>query len=81
MMEELTQAEFQSLLDLAYDHWNSRNWDDAIKAEQEAEELLDDREEWYPIWRDLIDYLEVFYRDHRRVLTYEEAVAWMMNEG
>lgn len=80
MMTELTQIDFQSLLDLAYDHWHADNWDDAIKAEQAAEKFLAGREAWFPIWRDLIDYLDLFYRHHRRALTHEEAVAWMMDQ-
>lgn len=80
-MNKLTQTELQKLFELACQHWLSRNWDEAIAAEMEAEEMLKDYKDGYAIWRDLIDYLEVFYQEQGRGMIYEEAVEWLGNQG
>ena len=52
-----------------------------MAAEMEAEEILNDYEDGYPIWRDLSDYLEVFYQEQGRGMIYEEAVEWLAKQG
>ena len=81
MLKKLTQTDLQRLFELAYTHGQAHNWDDAMEAELEVEQILEGCEDLFPIWRDLSDHLDVFYRANERGMIFEEAAAWLANEG
>ncbi len=81
MTKQLTRQDLCSLFDLACTYWLAKNWDEAMAAEFAAQKLLKDYEDRFPLWRDLIDYQEVFYRENGRRMTYEEAIEWMVKAG
>ncbi|MBN1992380.1 MAG: hypothetical protein JW953_06720 [Anaerolineae bacterium] len=81
MPKILTQTDKQNLFNMAYQYWLARNWDEAMAAEAAAEEVLEGNSDGYAAWRDLIDYLEVFYRENGRGMTQEEGESWWAGQG
>jgi len=80
-MKKLNQHDLQSLFDLAGTYWLAKNWDEAMAAEMKVQKILAEHEEFFPLWRDLIDYLEVFYRENGRGMIVDEAIVWLAQAG